>query len=266
MYDFDERNNVYASLAVANREPIRKDFRENTPENQPKSEKLINLESGYRYKGQSLMLNANVYYMHYTDQLVLTGQINDVGDYTRRNVDISYRSGLELEAAYRLSNKFTFSGNTTISSNKIKAFNEYVDVYDNLENGNMIQDTINHTNTDLAFSPNLIASAGLQYEPLNGMNIRFLGKHVGDQFLDNTSTDTRKLNAYTTCDLHVNYTLEDVLFKEMTFSLMVNNVFNELYENNGYTWGYVYGGERTVENFYFPQAGRNLMLRVLIKL
>ena len=143
MYDFDERNNVYASLAVANREPIRKDFRENTPDNQPKSERLINLESGYRYKGQSLMLNANVYYMHYTDQLVLTGQINDVGDYTRRNVDISYRSGLELEAAYRLSNKLSVTGNTTISSNKIKAFSEYVDNYDNYdENGNMIQDTI----------------------------------------------------------------------------------------------------------------------------
>ena len=174
---------------------------------------------------------------------------------------------MELEAAYRLSNKLSFTGNTTISNNRIKAFNEYVDNYDNYdENGNMIQDTINHTNTDLAFSPNIIASAGLQYEPLKGMSIRFLGKHVGDQFLDNTSTETRRLNAYTTCDLHVNYTLENVLFKEMTFSLMVNNVFDELYENNGYTWGYVYGGERTVENFYFPQAGRNLMLRVLIKL
>ena len=168
---------------------------------------------------------------------------------------------MELEAAYRLSNKFTLSGNTTLSSNKIKAFNEYVDNYD--VGG---QDTIAHTNTDLSFSPNIISSAGIQYEPIQNMSIRIFGKHVGDQFLDNTSTDTRKLNAYTTCNLHMNYTLENVLFKETIFSLMVNNVFNELYENNGYTWGYVSGGERTVENFYFPQAGRNLMLRVLIKL
>ena len=267
MYDFDERNNIYASIAVANREPVRKDFRENTPENQPKSEKLVNLESGYRYKGQNLMLNANMYYMHYTDQLVLTGQINDVGDYTRTNVDVSYRSGLELEAGYRLSNKFTVTGNTSLSSNKIKAFNEYVDNYDNYDdNGNMIQDTIAHTNTDLAFSPNIIASAGLQYEPIKGMSIHFLGKHVGDQFLDNTSTETRKLDAYTIFNLQIKYTLEEVLFEEMTLGLMVNNIFNELYENNGYTWGYVYGGERTVENFYYPQAGRNMMLRVLIKL
>ena len=261
MYDFDERNNSYISLAVANREPVRKDFRENTPENQPKIENLVNLEAGYRYKGQNLMVNANMYYMHYTDQLVLTGQINDVGDYTRTNVDISYRSGVELEAGYRLSKKLSLTGNTTLSNNKIKEFNEFVDNYD--VGG---QDTIAHTNTDLAFSPNIVATAGFQYEPLEDLTINFSGKHVGDQFLDNTSTETRKLNAFTTFNLQMEYTLEDLLFEEMTFGLSVNNIFNELYENNGYTWGYIYGGERTVENFYYPQAGRNLMLRLLIKL
>ena len=263
MYDFNERNNAYASLAVANREPVRKDFRESTPENQPKVEKLINFESGYRYKGQNLMVNANMYYMHYSDQLVLTGQINDVGDYTRTNVDVSYRTGLELEAGYRISDKFTLNGNATFSKNKIKEFNEYLDNYDR-EDG--LQDTIAHSNTDLAFSPNIIASAGLQYEPLEGMSIHISGKHVGDQFLDNTSTETRKLDAYTIFNLQLKYTINEGLFKETTFGLLVNNLFDELYENNGYTWGYVYGGERTVENFYYPQAGRNLLLRVLIKI
>ena len=261
MYDFDERNNTYASLAVANREPVRKDFRENTPENQPKTENLVNLEAGYRYKGYDLMLNANLYYMHYTDQLVLTGQINDVGDYTRRNVDLSYRSGIELEAGYRLSDQLSLTANTTLSSNKIKEFNEFVDNYD--VGG---QDTIAHTNTDLAFSPNIVASAGLQYQPAEDLTINFLGKHVGDQFLDNTSTESRKLNAYTTFNLQMEYTLENKLFQEVKFGLLFNNLFDDLYENNGYTWGYIYGGERTVENFYYPQAGRNLMLRVLIKL
>ncbi len=265
MYDYNERNNTYISLAVANREPVRADFRESTPDNQPKTENLINLEAGYRYKGHNLMVNANAYYMHYTDQLVLTGQINDVGGYTRTNVDISHRAGLELEAGYRLTNKLSLTGNATFSNNKIKEFNEYVSIND--ENWDLIgQDTKAHTNSDLAFSPNIIASAGLQYEPLEGLSINLLGKHVGDQFLDNTSTETRKLNAYTTCNLQVNYTLKDVLFKEMTFGLLVNNMFNEVYENNGYTWGYIAGGERTVENFYYPQSGRNFMLRVLFKL
>ena len=261
MYDYNERNNTYISLAVANREPVRRDFRESTPDNQPKTENLINLEAGYRYKGYNLMVNANVYYMHYTDQLVLTGQINDVGDYSRTNVDISHRAGLELEAGYRLSNKLSVTGNATLSNNKIKAFNEYVTNYD--IGG---QDTIAHSNADLAFSPNIIAAAGLKYEPLKGLSINLLGKHVGDQFLDNTSAETRKMDAYTTFNLQVKYTLKDVLFKEMTFGLLVNNILNETYENNGYTWGYISNGERTVENFYYPQAGRNFMLRVLFKM
>ena len=176
MYDFNERNNAYASLAVANREPVRKDFRENTPQNQPKVEKLLNFESGYRYKGQNFMINANIYYMYYTDQLVLTGQINDVGDYTRTNVDESYRAGLELEAGFRISDKLIFNGNTTLSKNKIKEFNEYLDNYDR-EDG--LQDIIEHSNTDLAFSPNIIASAGLLYTPLDRVSVNLFGKHVG---------------------------------------------------------------------------------------
>jgi len=261
MYDFDERNNAYMSLAVANREPVRRDFRDNTPANQPKVEKLVNLETGYRFKGSNLRVNANLYYMHYKDQLVLTGQINDVGDAVRQNVAISHRAGIELETSYRLTNNWSLTGNATLSNNKIKEFNEFVTNYD--IDG---QDTINHTNTDLAFSPNLIAAAGLQYVPVDGMRIHFSGKHVGDQFLDNTSTESRKLNAYTTFNFQMEYTLKEVLFKEMTFGLLVNNVFNELYENNGYTWGYIAGGERTVENFYYPQAGRNFLLRVLLTL
>ena len=123
-----------------------------------------------------------------------------------------------------------------------------------------------HQNSDLAFSPNIISAFGLKYEPLKDLSISLLGKHVGDQFLDNTSTDTRKLNAYTTLNLQMNYTIKDVLFKEITFGLLVNNLFDEAYENNGYTWGYVYDGDRTVENFYYPQAGRNFLVRVLFKL
>ena len=261
MYDYNDRNNTYISVAVANREPVRRDFRESTPENQPEIENLINLEAGYRYKGYKLMVNANVYYMHYTDQLVLTGQINDVGDYTRTNVDISHRAGIELEAGYRLTKKLSITGNLTLSDNKIDEFNEYIDNYD--IGG---QDTISHINSDLAFSPNIISAFGLKYEPIKDLNISLLGKHVGDQFLDNTSTETRKLDAYTTFNLQLNYTIKDVLFKEITIGLLVNNLFDELYENNGYTWGYVYGGERTVENFYYPQAGRNFLVRVLLKL
>ena len=260
MYNFNKRNNAYISLAIANREPVRRDFRESTPENQPKVEKLTNLELGYRFRGSKLMVNANAYLMHYNNQLVLTGQINDVGGSTRTNVDVSHRAGIELEAGYSLTKRLSITGNLTLSDNKIKQFNEYVDNYD--VGG---QSLIVHTNSDLAFSPDIIASAGIRYEPTKGLNINLLTKHVGDQFMDNTSTETRSLDEYTTVNLQVNYTIKDVLFKEMTVGLLVNNIYNTMYENNGYTWGYISDGKRTVENFYYPQAGRNFLVRVLLK-
>jgi len=221
----------------------------------------MDIEAGYRYKGNDLMVNANVYYMHYQDQLILTGQINDVGGYTRTNVDESYRAGLELEAGYRIIKGLNVFGNVTLSSNKIASFTEYIDNYDT-----GVQDTIAHSNTDLAFSPNVIASGGIEYTPIKNLNITFLSKYVGSQFLDNTSSEDRMIDAYFFSNLQLSYKMENVLFKEMIFSLSVNNVFDELYENNGYTWGYVYGGQRTIENFYYPQAGRNFMARITLNM
>lgn len=273
MYDFNNRNNAYLSFAMANREPVRADFRENTTANRPAHEELLNIEAGYRYLGQMLFVNANLYFMDYKNQLVLTGQINDVGGYTRTNVDDSYRTGVELEFGYQPIKQLSISGNVTISQNKIVSFIEYIDNYD--IGG---QDTIVHSNTDLAFSPNVISSLGLVYEPLKGLAIGLFGKYVGKQFLDNTSsakaktaneilaTPARMIDPYFTTNLQLSYTIKDVFFKEITVGIQVNNLFNSLYVNNGYTWGYIYGGERTVENFYYAQAGRNIMTRLTLKL
>ena len=216
MYDFNSHNNIYASVAMANREPVRSDFRENTPENRPAHEELLNIEAGYRYRG--------------------------------------------IELGYQIVKSLSISGNITLSQNKVESFNEYVDNYD--IGG---QDTIQHTNTDLAFSPNIISALGLSYTPVKGLEIGLVGKYVGDQFLDNTSTDSKKIDAYFISNLQLSYTLTDVLFSEITLGIQVNNLFDTFYVNNGYTWGYVYGGERTVENFYYAQAGRNIMTRLTIK-
>ncbi|PHR27221.1 MAG: TonB-dependent receptor [Fluviicola sp.] len=260
MYDFNYKNNMYASVAVANREPVRNDFRENTPENRPDPEQLINTEIGYRYNSDRLLVKANAYHMYYNNQLILTGQINDVGGYTRTNVDKSYRLGLELEAGYKITRKLNVTGNITFSQNKVAEFNEYIDNYD--VGG---QDTITHLNTDLAFSPNIISSAGISYEAFKGFEINLLGKYVSSQFLDNTSTETRKIDGYFISNLQLSYTIKNKLFEEIRIGLAVNNLFNKMYQNNGYTWGYIYGGERTVENFYYPQAGRNFLTRLTIK-
>ena len=132
----------------------------------------------------------------------------------------------------------------------------------------MIQDIIDHTDTDMALSPNLVGNVGFKYEPIENLSFNWMSKYVGEQFLDNTSNQdnyNRKIDAFSYTNLSLNYTLNDVLFKSMTFGVQCNNLFNTLYSNNGYTWGYIAGGERTVENFYYPQAGRNFMARLLIQ-
>lgn len=264
-YTFNDKSNVYGSYSVANREPVRNDFVNSTPQSRPKAENLQNVEIGYRYHSKKLFVNTNYYLMHYKDQLILSGEINDVGAYNRINVDQSHRMGVELEFGYMLTKKLSLSGNLTLSSNKIKEFDEYVDNYDNYDTeGNMIQDVINHKNTDIAFSPNTIASLGLLYEPIKNLELGLMSKYVGKQYLDNTSNENRKLNEYYLTNLTLNYTFKNLGLKELKIGVLVNNVFDYLYENNGYTFSYVSGGESTTENFYYPQAGRNFLARITL--
>jgi iron complex outermembrane receptor protein len=266
MYDINSKNNLYASIAVSNREPVRDDFVQSSANSVPKPEQLTNVEAGHRYRSGKLFVNTNYYLMNYTNQLILTGEINDVGNYVRTNVAKSYRSGLEIESGYMLTKKWSVTANLTLSQNKIKEFNEFIDNYDNYDaNGNMIQTVVNHTNTDIAFSPNIIASLGLGYQPIKGLDINLLNKYVGKQYLDNTSSENRKLNAYAISNVQVSYTLIMKNATELKFGLAVNNLLNHYYENNGYTWGYIAGGLRITENFYYPQAGRNYLLRLAIK-
>jgi iron complex outermembrane receptor protein len=265
MYKLNNNQSLYASYAVANREPVRRDFRESTPENRPQRETLYNLEVGYRLETKKGFLNANIYHMDYDNQLVLTGSINDVGGYTRTNVEDSYRMGVEIEGGFKIFKNLGLTGNLTLSQNKIDNFTEYVDAYDASFN-TLDQEITEHGTTDLAFSPSIISGISINYSPVKNLQLSLMNKYVGEQYLDNTSNETRTLDAYYVAHFNISYTLKDVLFKEMTFGIRVNNVFNEMYENNGYTFSYIVAGDRTQENFYYPQAGRNFLVRLLIKL
>lgn len=264
-YRFNAQNSVYASYAIANREPVRKDFREKTLANRPSAEVLYNLEAGYRLTNKKAFLNANIYHMLYDNQLVLTGEINDVGGYTRTNVDESYRLGLELEGGYQILKKLGITANLSLSQNKIKNFVEYVDSYDASFN-TIPQTVIEYGTTDLAFSPSIITGLALNYAPVKGLRISLMNKFVGKQFLDNTSNESRSMDAYFVSHLDLSYSFAALGFEEITIGGRINNLFNEMYENNGYTFSYLVGGDRTQENFYYPQAGRNIMLRLLLKL
>lgn len=259
VYELNSSNSLYASYAIAHREPTRNDFTESTPSSRPKPERLENIEAGYRFQTLKLLFNANYFLMNYKNQLVLTGQINDVGAYTRTNIDNSYRTGVEIEAAYRIVKQITISGNVTYSQNKIKEFKEYVDDYDTYT-----QVVNTYKNTDIAFSPNLIGGATLTYVA-KGFELAWMSKYVSEQYLDNTMNKSRMLDAFWVNNLRASYSLKTKWFKEIVLSALINNILNEEYEPNGYTFSYIYGGQRITENYYYPMAGRNYLAALTLK-
>lgn len=252
---------VYASIAIANKEPNRDDF-ETSTQQMPKAEHLTDVELGYEYTHIKAQFAANFYFMNYKNQLVNNGKINDVGAYTRVNVDQSYRAGLELQGAYVINKKFNLFANLTLSKNKIKAINEFIDDYDS-----STQRIIAHTNTDIIMSPNVVAAAGLHalvyQNKTKTIDVDVLGKHVGQQYLDNTSNASRSIAAYTVTDLKSSFTWVTKNAASIRLQATVTNIFNRAYEASGYNFNYYYGGQLSTNNVYYPQAKRMLLLSIL---
>lgn len=259
-YRVSKKFRAYASVAVGNREPVRNDFIDNAANLQPKHETLVDYEFGVDYKSKKVYLQSNFYFMDYTNQLVLTGELNDVGSSIRTNVDKSYRAGVELIAQMLISKKVQVNFNTTLSQNKINEFTEVL--YDYTNGFEIIEN--NYSNTDIAFSPNVISALGVEYVPIKSLNLMLQGKYVAEQFLDNTSNAYRAIDAYYTVDARVSYTLFPKKMKEVTINFMANNILNNLYSSNGYTYSYIYG-DLITENFFYPQAGVNFLVGITAK-
>lgn len=243
-YKANDRNRFFASIARAQREPNRTDFVNGNPE----PEDLWDLETGWRYTSPKVTLNVNGYLMNYRNQLVLTGQIDNQGFPIRANSGASRRIGVELDAQIALNDRWFIQPNLAISSNR----NENFIVDDGLGG------TTNLGNTQISFSPGLVAGNALTYKFSDGFEASFLSKYVGEQYLDNTENDAAKLDAYFVNDLNVQYVWQPKsLFKEVAISALVNNLFDAQYESNGY----VFPG---FGSFFFPQAGINFLTGVTV--
>ncbi|MDX5421620.1 MAG: TonB-dependent receptor [Hymenobacteraceae bacterium] len=278
-YELANNQTLYASYAVGNREPVRSDFTDQALNNQqserPKAETLYNLEAGYRLRGtipnlpgaiSRYSLEANYYYMDYKNQLVLTGQLNDVGSPLRTNIKDSYRTGVELAGLINMDDKVELSSNVTLSRNKIKNYSETVYVYDEYYNvENVVENR--YEETDISFSPAVVSAHKLEVQPLKGFRAALLYKTVSKQYLDNTSSDDRMIDGYQVTDLRLRYTLRPSFLKEVEVALLINNLLNEKYVANGYTFSEQYAGDATRYdyNYYYPQATRNFLLSLGVK-
>lgn len=253
-YEVTENSNFYASYGIGNREADRNDYVANYNSEKPKHETLNDLEIGFRHTDYKINYEAVVYFMDYKNQLVLTGELNDVGSTLRTNVDNSYRAGIELSANWDITEKLKWSPNLTLSRNKIAQFTEVLYDYDNDE---IINNT--YDDTHISFSPEIIFGSRIKYEIMNGLDVEWLTKHVGSQFLDNTSNNSRSLDSYLVNDFRCSYQLKNKFIKSIKLNLLINNILNEKYASNGYTYSYVFG-DLITENFVYPQAQRNFLL------
>lgn len=271
-YKIDNYNSVYGSFAVANREPNRDDLTKNPVT--PKAERLNDFEFGFKHRTSAFYATANLYYMSYKDQLVLTGDLDNAGDAIRENVADSYRAGIEVQVGYKASDKLRIDANATFSKNKINTFN-YI-VYDTQYDPNTY-DTVSYApvvteykDTDISFSPEVIAGGTLTYSPLQDFNLSLISKYVGKQYLDNTSSASKSIDAYFVNNINASYKINPTWIKEVSFNLLVNNIFNSEYVSNGYTYSYFYrpensGDDAITENFYYPQATTNFLLGMTLK-
>ncbi|MGN6569331.1 MAG: TonB-dependent receptor [Flavipsychrobacter sp.] len=253
-----EVQKLYASMAVGNREPNSADFDVDLIY-QPKPETLYDEELGYEINKRKWSAGANLYYMRYHNQLVLTGQLDSVGNYIQTNVPNSYRMGIELQGAAKPLSWLTINGNATFSQNKIKNFTEYIYNYDDGS-----QDPIHHTNTDISFSPSVIGALNVTFVPFRlpenqNFEIGITGKYVSRQYLDNTSNKSRSIDPYNFFNLLMKYSIKVRPFKEIDATMMVNNIFSNYYNTNGSTYESISNGSLSTVNYYFPQALINVL-------
>ncbi|HNX56112.1 MAG TPA: TonB-dependent receptor [Prolixibacteraceae bacterium] len=261
LYKLNENNQMYVNFSRASREPNRDNYVDADPHGkQPVEETLNDFELGYKHQTSRFSAAANAYFMYYENQLILTGEINDVGAPIMVNADKSYRAGLELMAGYKFSDKLKWDVNVTLSQNKIKSFTEYVDDWDN---GGQVANKLG--TTDLAFSPDFIANSQVSWFATKGLNVSLQSYSISKQFIDNTSNNDRILKGYFLNNLKFTYNVPQKFAKELNLHLMVNNLFDVKYESNAWVYSYIYGGERFKMDGYFPQAGINFMAGLSVK-
>ena len=254
---------LYSSFSIANREPIRSDFIDSNET--PKHETLYDLELGKIFNYKMGSLTTNFFWMEYNNQLITTGEINDVGANIRTNVKKSRRFGVEISNLIN-TRKININSSLSLSKNYVFNFNEYL--YDYGNDFSEFNTIINkYKKTDISFSPNIIVNNSIIWTFKKPFSVSLKSKFVGKQYLDNTSDSKRSIDPFLLNDFELNVNLNNNFLKNLYFKFSINNIFNEVYSNNGYTFGY-YGGlnYEVRENYYYPQAVRNYMLTINFKI
>ncbi len=264
-FAFNPHHQAYFSFAVGNREPSRDNYKDADTNRMPASERLYDYELGYTARYKWFTANANLFYMDYSNQLVLTGEINSVGEAIMVNVPHSYRLGIEISAGIDLLQQLHLDLAAAFSQNKIKDFTQYIDQYDSAWNFKGQQAT-SLGKTVLSFSPDIVFAGTLTYKPIKNLSVSWNSRYVGMQYIDNTSNKGRSLHDYFINGLGASFAVHPEWMKEISFSMTISNIFSEKYESNAWVYPYLQSGSYYESNGYFPQAPVNYLFGISLKI
>ena len=279
-----ENSRIYASVAIAHREPSRSDIKESIKSGSAeklKAEQLTDVELGYRYGSEKLTLSANLYFMEYKNQLVATGRLSEVGYVIKENIPCSYRRGIELAAAWQMCKALRLDANLTLSRNKAVDYTAYVDTYDNPVDWNPVAQTERFFDkTDLILSPEVVGMAMATLTPGAGFECSLSGKYVGRQYMDNFNSEVSKVPAYFVSSLNISKEFRlrrgnagrgGGMAAGNTPSLTIAATVDNLFNNKYWSYGWIYqawfadGSAPYVEQGVFAQAPANFMIKMALR-
>ncbi len=262
-FSMTPNQDAYISFSVANREPTRTDFKEASgdPTATPEPETLYDTEAGYRIRGEKYSLAVNMYGMIYKDQLVPTGELSNTGYSIMTNVENSYRLGVEMNAGLKPFRFLNWNLNATLSRNKIMDFVEHYIDY-NTTDWSEEYKSRNLGNTDISYSPSIVGSSDINFKILNNLELHFISKYAGKQYFDNTMSEIRILDPYFVNNLRIDFEPVIPKIKSTEFQVLINNIFDSMYESNAYGWFWYENGIEINSSYFFPQAGINFMFRI----
>lgn len=272
-YQLHPYHSMYASFSVAQKEPTRNNYTDGLFLEHPRAEKLFDYEAGYTFRNNWLTIGANLYYMDYTDQLVLNGKLNEIGEAMAENVKDSYRMGIELSVGAKLTDWLRWDLNGTWSKNRIKNYVGYVSDYNADTWDDMYTQTkIEAGNTPISFSPSFIGNSiiGVSHK---GFEASLQSQYVSRQYLDNFGRKEDSLDPYFVSHLNLAYTFHTRLVKDITLGVSVYNLFDEKYETNGYsmTAALYPGGDKSKgyqlssDPRFYPMAGTNFLTHLTLR-
>jgi len=265
-YSINTNQDAYFSFSMANREPTRTDLKEASGDAgaEPIPEQLYDSEMGYNVRTGKASIGVNLYGMIYRDQLVPTGELSDVGYSIMTNVNKSYRIGMEIVAGIKPAYFIDWDMNLTLSRSRIRDFTEYYTDY-NTSDWSSKYLSKNLGEVVIAYSPSVIATSDLGFKILKGIDLHLISKFVGKQYIDNTMNPERMINPYFVSNIRLDYEPDIRNLKGVQLQILVNNIFNEVYESNGYGGNWYEDGVEKSWSSYFPQAGTNFMVKIGLK-